>query len=60
MAGTFMGIGVAHFFARRFEDAAIMLRRSLQQLPEWPPTHRFLASCLALSGDMRKCTGGDS
>jgi len=32
-AGTFMGIGVAHFFSRRFEDATIMLLSSLQHLP---------------------------
>jgi TolB-like protein/class 3 adenylate cyclase len=49
-AGTFMGIGVAHFFARRFEDARIMLIRSLQELPEWVPTYRFLASCCAHMG----------
>ena len=49
-AGTLMGIGVAHFFARRFEDATIMLLRSRQQLPAWPPTYRFLASCYASMG----------
>jgi adenylate cyclase len=49
-AGTFMGIGVAHFFARRFEEARSMLLRSLQELPEWPPTYRFLASCYAHMG----------
>ena len=45
-----MGIGVAHFFARRFENATTMLLRSLQQLPGWPPTYRFLASCYAHMG----------
>jgi TolB-like protein len=49
-AGTFMGIGVAHFFARRFEDATMMLIRSLQELPGWVPTYRFLASCYAHMG----------
>jgi adenylate cyclase len=49
-AGTFMAIGVAHFFARRFENATTMLLRSLQELPGWPPTYRFLASCYAHMG----------
>jgi TolB-like protein/class 3 adenylate cyclase/tetratricopeptide (TPR) repeat protein len=49
-AGTYMGIGVAHFFARRLDDATIMLIRSLQELPGWVPTYRFLASCYAHMG----------
>ncbi len=44
-AGTFMAIGVGHFFARRFEDAKAMLLRSLQDHPSWAPTYRFLAAC---------------
>jgi hypothetical protein len=40
-----MAIGVAHFFAQRFEDAATMLLRSLQEHPGWAPTYRFLAAC---------------
>ena len=46
-ANPFMGIGVAHFFARRFEEARVTLLRSLQEKPNWVPTHRFLASCYA-------------
>jgi len=45
-----MAIGVAHFFARRFEDAKAMLLRSLQEHADWPPTYRFLASCYAHMG----------
>jgi adenylate cyclase len=45
-----MGIGVAHFFARRFEEARATLLRSLQEKPNWVPTHRFLASCYAHMG----------
>jgi hypothetical protein len=39
-----MGIGVAHFFAGRLEEARAALLRSLQEKPNWVPTHRFLAS----------------
>jgi adenylate cyclase len=49
-AGTFMAIGVGHFFAQRFEDAAAMLLRSLQEHPGWAPTYRFLAACYAHMG----------
>jgi len=49
-AGTFMAIGVAHFFARRLEDARAMLLRSLQEHPTWAPTYRFLAACCAHMG----------
>ena len=45
-----MGIGVAHFFARRFEEAKAILLQSLQEKPNWPPTYRFLASCYAHMG----------
>jgi adenylate cyclase len=49
-AGTYMAIGVAHFFLRRFDDARAMLLRSLQEHADWPPTYRFLASCYAHMG----------
>jgi TolB-like protein len=49
-SGTFMAIGVAHFFARRFEEARSMLLRSLQEHSGWAPTYRFLASCYAHLG----------
>ena len=45
-----MGIGVAHFFARRFEDAKVTLLQSLQEKPNWVPTFRFLASCYVQMG----------
>jgi tetratricopeptide (TPR) repeat protein len=44
------GIGVAHFFARRFEEAKAMLLHSLQEFPTSAPRHRFLASCYAHMG----------
>jgi len=49
-ANPFMAIGVAHFFARRFEEARVTLLQSLQEKPNWVPTYRFLASCYAQMG----------
>jgi TolB-like protein/class 3 adenylate cyclase len=49
-ANPFMGIGVAHFFARRFDEARATLRQSLQEKPNWVPSYRFLASCYAHMG----------
>ena len=49
-ANPLMGIGVAHFFAGRLEEARAALLRSLQEKPNWVPTHRFLASCYAHMG----------
>jgi len=52
--GAVMGIGVAHFFARRLEDAAAMLLRALQERPSWVPNYRFLASCYAHMGRLEE------
>ena len=49
-SNPFMGIGVGHFFAGRSEEAKTMLLLSLQEKPDWVPTHRFLASCFAHMG----------
>ena len=52
-----MYIGMGHLFARRFEEAAAMLLRSLQEHNGWAPTYRFLAACYAHLGrldDARK------
>ena len=49
-ANPFMGIGVAHFFAERLNEARVTLLRSLQEKPNWVPTYRFLASCYAHMG----------
>jgi adenylate cyclase len=51
-SGTLMATGVAHFFARRLEQARTMLLRSLQQHPDWVPTNRFLAACYAHLGQL--------
>jgi adenylate cyclase len=46
--------GIAHFFARRLEQARTMLLISLQQHPDWVPTNRFLAACYAHLGQLDK------
>jgi adenylate cyclase len=47
-------IGVGHFFARRGEKAAELLDLALQERSEWPPTLRFMASCLAHLGRLEE------
>jgi tetratricopeptide (TPR) repeat protein len=44
------GIGISHFLCRRFDDAAARLVESLEEIPTWPVTYRFLASCYAHMG----------
>ena len=50
--GTLVAVGMAHFFARRLDQARAMLSRSLQQHPNWVPTNRFLAACYAHLGEL--------
>jgi adenylate cyclase len=51
-SAIFMSIGVGHFFARRFDDGATMLLRSLQEHPGFAPTYRFLAASYAHMGQL--------
>jgi TolB-like protein len=44
---TSLPTGVAHFFARRLEQARAALLRSFHEHPNWVPTSCFLASCYA-------------
>jgi adenylate cyclase len=44
------GIGVAHFLSRRFDEAEAKFVISLEELPTWAVTYRFLASCYAHMG----------
>ena len=44
--------GIAHFFARRLEQARTMFLLSLQEHPDWVPTNRFLAACYAHLGEL--------
>jgi adenylate cyclase len=44
------GIGEAHFFDRRFAEAASSLLESLDLAPTFPVTYRVLASCYAHMG----------
>jgi adenylate cyclase len=48
--GVLLGIGIGHFFNRRFEEARAMLLRSVQESPGWVPNYRFLAACCAQMG----------
>jgi len=45
-----LGIGIGHFFARRFAEAEVALHRSLQLFPGWVGPYRWLASCYAHMG----------
>jgi adenylate cyclase len=47
-------IGMGHFFARRGEKEAEMFGLSLQEESDWPPTLRFMASCLAHLGRLEE------
>jgi len=53
-ADFYLGIGMGHFFARRFEQAAATLLLSLQETPTWVPTYRFLASSYAHLGRLEE------
>ena len=46
------GIGIAHFFAHRFDEAAAKLRVSLEEIPGHATTYRFLAACYAHMGKL--------
>ena len=48
------GIGIAEFFNQRYEQAAATLLGSLQELPTYAPTYRFLASCYAHMGRLEE------
>jgi adenylate cyclase len=52
LGATLMAKGVAHFFARRLDQARTMLLLSLQEHPDWVPTNRFLAACYAHLGQL--------
>jgi adenylate cyclase len=51
-SGAVMATGVAHFFARRLDQARITLLLSLNEHPDWVPTNRFLAACYAHLGQL--------
>jgi adenylate cyclase len=50
----YLTIGLGHFFARRSEKAAEMFGLSLQENSRWPPTLRYMASCLAHMGRLEE------
>src|SRR5205823_3597251 len=47
---VFSALGVALFFARRFDDALPKLLLAIQDDPDFPQPHRFLAACYAHLG----------
>jgi adenylate cyclase len=48
------GIGIAHFFNRRFDNAIEKLSVSLEELPSYVATYRFLASSYAHLGRLNQ------
>ncbi len=48
------GIGEAHFFSRRFDEAAANLLASLERAPGFPVTYRVLAACYAHMGRLHE------
>jgi TolB-like protein/class 3 adenylate cyclase len=46
----FWVLGIAHFFLRRFDEAAGLMPRAIQQRPAWPWPYRGLAACYAHIG----------
>jgi adenylate cyclase len=48
------GIGIAHFFNRRFDEAVPILRPVLQEFPRWATPYCVLASCHAHLGFLRE------
>ena len=50
IAASFLGIGIAHILTQRFDEARVMLLRSLQESPNSVPTYRWLAVCCTQMG----------
>ena len=48
------GLGIGHFMRGQFEEARRLLLASLQQLPSYVPTYRFLASCYSHMGRLNE------
>jgi len=46
------GLGIAHFFSGRYQQAVTMLNASLYDRPRWPTTYRFLAAAYAHLGKL--------
>jgi adenylate cyclase len=50
VGSSFLPIGMAHFFARRFDDAVPKLLLAIQEDPSAPSSYRVLAACYAHMG----------
>jgi tetratricopeptide (TPR) repeat protein len=51
---SLLGIGIAHFFNRRFDEAASRLLLALQEDPTFPMPYQFLAACYAHLGRLNE------
>lgn len=54
--GCLVGIGIARFFAMRFDEAIQLLSHSLEELPSFASTYRFLAAAYAHLGRWREAS----
>jgi adenylate cyclase len=52
-----LGIGAAHFFGHQFDDAVPILHASIQELPNFGETYRFLAASYAHLGRLDEARG---
>jgi adenylate cyclase len=50
IGASFLAIGAAHFFSRRFDEAVPKLLVAIQSDPSFAEQYRFLASCYAHMG----------
>ena len=50
VGSSFLPIGMAHFFARRFDEAVPKLLLAIKEDPSFPSSYRFLAACYAHLG----------
>src|SRR5260370_15445743 len=50
MGQPLVGLGLAYFFKRQFDEAAAKLLLAIQDDPGLPPTYRTLAACYAHMG----------
>ncbi len=54
IGASFLAIGAAHFFSRRFDEAVPKLLLAIQDDPSFAEPYRFLASCYAHMGQLDK------
>jgi tetratricopeptide (TPR) repeat protein len=50
VGSTLVGMGAAHFFARRFDEAVPRLLLAMHENPAFPESYRYLTACYAHMG----------